>query len=108
MIDYNITPEPELDVGISTNEITFGIAPAGATGLSAYEIWLKHGNQGTEQEFLESLQAVDGMSAYEVWLDQGNEGTEEDFLIKLQANLVPYVHDQIASSKRWMSRTHHA
>lgn len=64
MIDYNITPEPELDVGISTNEITFGIAPAGATGLSAYEIWLKHGNQGTEQEFLESLQAVPGTTNY--------------------------------------------
>ena len=27
-----------------------------------------------------NLGRIDGLSAYEVWLEQGNEGTEEEFL----------------------------
>lgn len=29
----------------------------GPPGFSAYEIWLRHGNTGTEQDFLDSLKA---------------------------------------------------
>lgn len=34
--------------------------PAGADGLSAYEIWINEGNTGTEQDFLDSLVGADG------------------------------------------------
>lgn len=62
----------------------------GQNGLSAYEIWLQAGNEGTEQDFLDSLKGedgtngVDGLSAYEIWLDEGNSGTVQDFLASLQ------------------------
>jgi hypothetical protein len=32
----------------------------GATGKSAYEIWIEEGNVGTEQDFLDSLVGADG------------------------------------------------
>ena len=32
------------------------------TGLSAYEIWLQEGNEGTEQDFLNSLHGKDGIN----------------------------------------------
>lgn len=34
--------------------------PPGADGLSAYQIWLDEGNEGTEQDFLESLKGPQG------------------------------------------------
>ena len=67
----------------------------GDSGLSAYEVWLGLGNQGTEEDFIAWLkgdkgdqgekgdkgeQGDKGMSAYEVWLSVGNEGSVEDFL----------------------------
>jgi hypothetical protein len=45
------------------NEINVDIIGTGARGKegkSAYEIWLDLGNEGTEQEFLESLKGQDG------------------------------------------------
>ena len=36
----------------------------GEQGLSAYEIWLSQGNEGTEQDFLNSLKAVVDLSDY--------------------------------------------
>ena len=80
---------------------------AGATGASAYEIWLEQGNTGTKDDFLASLvgatgatgptgatgaqgpqgesgsASAQGDSAYEVWLGEGNTGTEADFLASL-------------------------
>ena len=68
------------------------------TGLSAYEVWLSVGNEGSEQDFLESLvgepgadgyQGSDGFrgesgpSAYQIWLDAGNEGSPQEFLDSL-------------------------
>lgn len=67
-----------------------GGGAVGKDGLSAYEIWLQQGNEGTEAEFLESLKGEDGadgengLSAYEIWLQQGNEGSEADFLESLK------------------------
>ena len=76
-----------------TTDILSGLegpmGPAGADGLSAYEIWLSLGNTGTEQDFLNGLtgpagndgtDGEDGLSAYEIWLSLGNTGTEADFL----------------------------
>lgn len=31
-----------------------------------------------------TLEEVDGKSAYDIWLEQGNEGTEDDFLESLK------------------------
>lgn len=66
-----------------------------AEGISAYDLWLKLGNDGTEQDFLDSLTGAagndgfigpvgsEGKSAYEFWLEAGNDGTEQDFLDSL-------------------------
>lgn len=43
----------------------------------------------------------DGASAYEIWLEYGNEGTIEDFLDSLKVTDANYVHDQISSAKEW-------
>ena len=43
----------------------------GADGKSAYEIWLDEGNQGTEQDFLDSLKGVDGQDGID-----GRNGTD--------------------------------
>lgn len=66
----------------------------GTNGLSAYEIALKNGFVGTEQDWLLSLKGNDGdpgdgivgPSAYQVWLSQGNVGTEQDFLDSLKGD----------------------
>lgn len=52
----------------------------GDPGLSAYEVAVKHGFQGTEKEWIE------GHNAYELWLEAGNVGTKEDFFLWLYRN----------------------
>jgi len=52
-------------------------------GKSAYQIWKDAGNQGTIDDFLESLIGPDGKSAYQIWLSVGHEGTIIDFLDSL-------------------------
>jgi len=62
------------------------MATGGTMGKSAYEIWLDVGNEGTVEDFLNSLNGtdgVDGLSAYQIWLGLGNTGTEEDFINSL-------------------------
>ena len=74
----------------------------GEDGESAYEIWLAQGNEGTEQDFLESLRGADGEagkdglpgkdgevgpkgdSAYQIWISEGNSGSVDDFLVSLK------------------------
>ena len=64
----------------------------GTDGLSAYEIAVQNGFEGTETEWLDSLRGeagvdgidgLDGLSAYQLWVLAGNEGTEQDFLNSL-------------------------
>lgn len=71
------------------------------TGMSAYELWLSQGNEGTVDDFFAALvgaQGADGYSgsdgvngapgapgkagesAYQLWLNLGNTGTPTDFL----------------------------
>jgi hypothetical protein len=67
-------------------------------GLSAYEVWLSVGNEGTVEDFLDSIvgekgadgyvgsdgfSGTDGASAYQLWLDAGNLGTPQTFLESL-------------------------
>lgn len=60
-------------------------------GHSAYDLWLSLGNNGTEQDFINSLKGTKGdkgdaggPSAYDVWLSLGNKGTEQDFINSLK------------------------
>ena len=76
----------------------------GPTGLSAYDLWLTVGNEGSLQDFLDSLVGVstppaqvfigsngvtgptgpEGPSAYQLWLDAGNVGSPQEFLDSLE------------------------
>ena len=49
-------------------------------GKSAYDIWLEAGNEGTVEDFLESLVGEQGKSTFEIWLSLGHEGTVVDFI----------------------------
>lgn len=56
----------------------------GSNGLSAYEIAVSYGGfDGTENDWLASLQGATGLSAYELALDGGFQGTQEDWLASL-------------------------
>lgn len=79
-------------------------SPSAEVCLSAYDLWLAGGNQGTQEDFLNSLigekgadgyKGSDGLngasgkpgkSAYQIWLDLGNVGTSEEFLDSLQGS----------------------
>ena len=52
-------------------------------GKSAYQIWIDQGNEGTIEDFLDSLIGPSGKSSYELWLGLGNEGTILDFINSL-------------------------
>lgn len=52
--------------------------------VSAYSIAVQNGFEGTEAEWLESLQGEDGKSAYQIAVDNGFEGTQEEWLASLQ------------------------
>lgn len=56
----------------------------GADGLSAYEIAVQEGFQGSIGEWLDSLKGEDGESAYEVAVSEGFEGTVEEWLESLK------------------------
>jgi len=51
-------------------------------GLSAYELAVQYGYEGTVQEWLTSLE---GKSAYQVAVDSGYSGTESEWLTSLKA-----------------------
>lgn len=54
-------------------------------GMSAYDIAVKNGFNGTEEEWLKSLKGKDsGKSAYEIAVENGFRGTEEEWLESLK------------------------
>ncbi|MFZ9673178.1 MAG: hypothetical protein ACO3A1_02675 [Flavobacteriaceae bacterium] len=55
----------------------------GPKGDSAYKVWINEGNEGNEEDFLESLIGPQGKSAYEIWIENGNIGNVQDFLDSL-------------------------
>lgn len=81
-------------------------------GLSAYDIAIDNGFEGTEQEWLTSLvgpqgpagiegpQGQPGKSAYDIALEHGYEGTVEDWLDKIEggASGVPSIKNDIIDS----------
>jgi len=52
-------------------------------GLSAYELAVQFGYEGTVQEWIESLE---GKSAYQIAVDSGYKGTESEWLASLKAS----------------------
>ncbi len=69
--------------GIFPSEMKGDTGDKGDTGLSAYEIWLENGNEGTEEDFIASLVGQDGLSAYEIAVENGYTGTVEEWLVSL-------------------------
>lgn len=73
--------------------------------ISAYEIALENGFEGTAEEWLDSLRGKDGMSAYEIAVKYGFKGSEEDYanflsVTQLAANaLTKEVTGQIVALK---------
>ena len=65
---------------INSNAITYIFV---STGLSAYELAVQEGFEGTLEEWLESLKGADGKSAYEIAREKGYQGTEQEWLESL-------------------------
>ena len=71
-----------LVVGISAGTVMLlnrEAVPASTTvknGLSAYELAIQYGYEGTVEEWLDSLE---GKSAYEIAVDKGYSGTEQEW-----------------------------
>ena len=53
-------------------------------GLSAYQLAVKNGYTGTEEQWLASITGVEGKSAYQVAKEEGFEGTETEWLASLK------------------------
>ena len=57
----------------------------GEPGKSAYDLWKEQGNEGSVQDFLDSVKGKDGKSAYQLWLEKNPMGgSEDDFLTSLK------------------------
>lgn len=69
------------------------ILAQGMAGKSAYELAVEKGYQGTEEEWLASLNGSngndgdDGKSAYELAVENGYQGTEEEWLASLKGSV---------------------
>ena len=77
----------------SKDGLIWASAGEGPQGLSAYEVAVKFGFEGSEQMWLESLKGrrgntgakgADGKSTYQIALDNGFVGTEEEWLESLK------------------------
>lgn len=75
--------------------LTGGLAAVfGKDGKSAYDVAVMNGYEGTEAEWLESLNGEDGengKSAYEIAVYNGFEGTEEEWLESLKGESGVYL-----------------
>lgn len=47
--------------------------------MTAYDIAVKYGYDGTEEEWLKTLKGATGFSAYEIAVEHGYEGTEDEW-----------------------------
>lgn len=65
--------------------VFYGCSPSAEEGFSAYDIAVKNGFVGTEQDWLESL-FIKGDSAYDIAVKNGFVGSEEEWLASLVAN----------------------
>ncbi len=68
---------------INSNSISY-VATNAVSGLSAYELAVKQGFEGSLDEWLDSLVGSTGTSAYELARSKGYTGTEEEWLESLR------------------------
>lgn len=91
--------------------------------ISAYDLWLQDGNEGTVKDFLDSLvgekaadgyvgysgkpvagaAGADGKSAYQLWLDAGNAGTIDEFVASLTGSAGVDGLDGLGAYELWVS-----
>lgn len=55
-------------------------------GLSAYQLAVKNGYEGTEEQWIASIEGVEGKSAYQVAQAEGYEGTVTEWLASLKGD----------------------
>ena len=81
-------------------------ASRGPRGFSAYEVACQNGFEGTEEEWLLSLQ---GKSAYEIAVELGYEGTEEQWIASLNgengksAYQIAVEHGFVGTEEQWLA-----
>lgn len=84
--------QPRFTLTISDKKRTLNLAlgqlngvstPSGEPGFSAYQLAVKNGFVGSEQQWLVSLIGERGLSAYELAALNGFQGAESDWLISL-------------------------
>lgn len=68
--------------GVPDQTVTLGLN-VGSEGKSAYEVAVSNGFEGSEKEWVDSLQGPQGQSAYETYRAAGGTRTEEEFNISL-------------------------
>lgn len=118
--------DPDIDVEIDVEDVTSSIlqnildacikateeakdvvdVQRGPRGYSAYEIAVQDGYEGTEEEWLLSLQ---GKSAYEIAVELGYEGTEEQWIASLKgedgksAYQIAVEHGFVGTEAQWLA-----
>lgn len=107
----NVTPtEVEELIGEvgSKNEIYVELiasGPAGKDGLDTYQMWLKEGNEGTLDDFFNSLKGADGASYIHPDTHSADiiDETPERVFISAEekSRLSGYIYTQIAAEKVW-------
>ena len=89
-----------------------------ANTTTPYGAWLAVGNEGTEQDFLDSMKGQDGNSLifeeltevqkeelkgddnYQLWLDAGNIGTLEEYLLSLNGADGTVTFDELTEAQK--------
>lgn len=78
-----------------------GQGPRGERGLSAYELWLEQGNEGTIDDFLNSSLNYTHPAQHPA--EMIVETDEKQFISFIEKSRISgYVHDQIAASRVWV------
>lgn len=98
----------------SHNEINVDIiasGPAGRDGLDAYEMWLEQGNEGSLEDFFNSLKGVDGFNYIHPdshSADMIDETEERNFMTlrEKEIALTTFIHDQVKSLNEWTVEHH--
>lgn len=89
------------DDGLSVNVTIVGTGEQGEIGKSTYELWLEAGNEGSLNDYLESIGAYIHPESHPASMIV--EDVDRNFITQLEKdNLYGYVHEQIKASKTWV------
>ena len=89
--------------GLSVNVTIVGTGEQGETGKSAYQEWLDQGNEGTIEDFLDSLKSDEYIYPEIPDVDMIVETEDKQFISSDdKSKLYGFVHEQIVSSKTWI------